>query len=63
MFANRSYQNINFTDRPFAADNAPKAPAPTSTESVATSWELALVTAPSSNGNAVTSSKLVHKFR
>ncbi|CAD6249073.1 unnamed protein product [Miscanthus lutarioriparius] len=39
-------------------DNAPKAPAPTSTESVATSWELALVTAPSSNGNAVTSSKL-----
>nr|CAB3448238.1 unnamed protein product [Digitaria exilis] len=42
----------------FAADNAPKAPAPTRTESVATSWELALVTAPSSNGNAVTSSKL-----
>ncbi|KAF8730082.1 hypothetical protein HU200_017048 [Digitaria exilis] len=39
-------------------DNAPKAPAPTRTESVATSWELALVTAPSSNGNAVTSSKL-----
>ncbi|PVH67135.1 hypothetical protein PAHAL_1G435300 [Panicum hallii] len=40
------------------ADNAPKAPAPTSTESVATSWELALFTAPSSNENAVTSSKL-----
>ncbi|TKW42102.1 hypothetical protein SEVIR_1G362000v4 [Setaria viridis] len=39
-------------------DNAPKAPAPTSTDSVATSWELALVTAPSSNGIAVTSSKL-----
>jgi hypothetical protein len=39
-------------------DNAPKAPAPTSTESVATSWELALFTAPSSNENAVTSSKL-----
>ncbi|CAN6245721.1 unnamed protein product [Urochloa humidicola] len=39
-------------------DNDPKAPAPTSTETVATSWELALVTAPSSNGNTVTSSKL-----
>ncbi|TVU27825.1 hypothetical protein EJB05_19326 [Eragrostis curvula] len=39
-------------------DNAPKAPAPSSTENVATSWELALVTAPSSSGNAVTSSKL-----
>ncbi|CAL5020085.1 unnamed protein product [Urochloa decumbens] len=40
------------------ADNAPKASAPTRTESVTTSWELALVTAPSSNGNAVTSNKL-----
>lgn len=39
-------------------DDAPKAPAPTSTESITTSWELALVTAPSSNGTAVTSSKL-----
>lgn len=40
-------------------DNAPKAPASTtSSGSVETSWELALVTAPSSNGTAVTSSKL-----
>ncbi|KAK3159384.1 hypothetical protein QOZ80_2AG0149440 [Eleusine coracana subsp. coracana] len=39
-------------------DNAPKAPAPSSTENVATSWELALVTAPSSSGNGATSSKL-----
>ncbi|KAJ1281490.1 hypothetical protein BS78_04G309900 [Paspalum vaginatum] len=39
-------------------DNAPKAAATSSTENVATSWELALVTAPSSNGNAVASSKL-----
>ncbi|XP_062221654.1 putative clathrin assembly protein At5g35200 [Phragmites australis] len=39
-------------------DNAPKAPSPAGTENVATSWELALVTAPSSSGNAVTSSKL-----
>ncbi|KAL5211880.1 hypothetical protein ABZP36_022727 [Zizania latifolia] len=41
-------------------ENAPKtaAPAPASTADMATSWELALVTAPSSNGNAVTSTKL-----
>ncbi|WVZ73257.1 hypothetical protein U9M48_021585 [Paspalum notatum var. saurae] len=39
-------------------DNAPKAAATSSTENVTTSWELALVTAPSSNGNAVASSKL-----
>ncbi|XP_006648067.1 putative clathrin assembly protein At5g35200 [Oryza brachyantha] len=39
------------------SENAPKA-APPSTENVATSWELALIDAPSSNGNAVTSSKL-----
>ncbi|XP_062220617.1 putative clathrin assembly protein At5g35200 [Phragmites australis] len=39
-------------------DNALKAPVPASAENVATSWELALVTAPSSNGNAVTSNKL-----
>ncbi|AQK55738.1 putative clathrin assembly protein At5g35200 [Zea mays] len=40
-------------------DNAPKAPASTtSSGSVETSWELALVTAPSSNGTAVTPSKL-----
>uniref|UniRef100_A0A0D9YZS8 ENTH domain-containing protein n=1 Tax=Oryza glumipatula TaxID=40148 RepID=A0A0D9YZS8_9ORYZ len=38
-------------------DNTPKAAAPT-TENVATSWELALVAAPSSNGNAATSNKL-----
>ena len=54
---------MQFTERFSAADNAPKAPAPTGTESVATSWELALVTAPSANETAVTSSKLVHKFR
>jgi hypothetical protein len=34
------------------------APSPSSKENVATSWELALVTAPSSSGNATTSSKL-----
>uniref|UniRef100_A0A0D9VMA2 ENTH domain-containing protein n=2 Tax=Leersia perrieri TaxID=77586 RepID=A0A0D9VMA2_9ORYZ len=39
-------------------DNAPKAAARPTTENVTTGWELALVAAPSSNGNAVTSSKL-----
>ncbi|KAL6911655.1 hypothetical protein ACP4OV_000460 [Aristida adscensionis] len=39
-------------------DDAPKAHAPGNTQNVATSWELALVAAPSSTGNAVTSSKL-----
>jgi hypothetical protein len=45
----------------FFSDNTPKAAAPT-TENVATSWELALVAAPSSNGNAATSNKLVHIY-
>jgi hypothetical protein len=42
----------------FVADIAPVASA--SSQNAATSWELALVTAPSSNGNATTSRKMVH---
>jgi hypothetical protein len=38
------------------ADITPKA----SSENVVTSWELALVTAPSSNNSAAASSKMVH---
>lgn len=59
-FKLRECSENNFIDSLFVVDNAaPKASAPTGTEDVTTSWQLALVTAPRSSENNVTSSKLV----